>query len=1774
MPFRPCSLKPTLKIQFLFVYLLLAFVSITTETVLAQDAGALQNALTFENNFFVTGDYAVGGVGLIGQANKIYPGYAVGTISIGADGNPGVKGLNNSVPKGAEIVAGLVYWQTVEQIGGATGQNGFFRPVFSGGPATGYQMQGTALKNPNGTVYWNGTGCTTGSSTPKQLITYVAVVTPYLRQDGSGNVLAGNLNAPQNYEVKLPSQSNGAPLTLGATLVLIYRVMSPNFPLNSIIIYDGTYSPSSSLLTAANTIQGFYQADGKKSKLTYIVGNGQKNNSETVYLNNSPLPSLYTNQPPFPGNYSGGEWDNVTWTFPNAAGLNPVGAGSPDPPQSWPSQRASTSVTSDKAECVTPAAIIFSTTVADPANDGLLPVWKNSNGYCDAASITNGTPGACTVGDAYSGWVSLGDPDPNNQPKVSQKDVFVQLDYMVNSAGSPLLNQTNVNAALARVKNAFLGYAENTGTNNSHNVHLHVSFGNASQNYSGAITQQTCTDFSSVPGLCSFPSPQGDPGGYVGWKGNFTDIKNQLVSNNPNDNCTTSPLPARCQPRFQHGRKDSYHYVMLGRAPGLTEWALSGGSLSSVQQTGNSVTFTTSTPHGPLNAIGIVYPTKDGGLTTLDVNGLPTGFAPPRDPCTQGYGRVTIVGAITNPSLNGTYCIQSSDDTTFTINVGGTARNASYMLATDPDLEVAPGYVTTTSGISDEGGEDSLITLASWGPRATEKVIRGTIMHETGHSNALTHGGFFFAAPAQGDYTPAIENNCKANFQSVMSYTRQFDLLQYRTGWDASNNPILTDVVDYSEDSLDDLTKSTAGVPNVFSSNPLYFYTTWYRPTSEVGGTGSLLHCDGTPITDGAQYSLLTGPAIQPSTGQCPLCNPPLNWLAGEDINFDGTMPFQGVPGFYTETLKGYKDWDLIHINFDQVGATGSLSSNGGGLAGRGGGLAGRGGTAVQGGGLAGRGGGLAGRGGGLAGRGGGLAGRGSAEPSLYSGDSAVHPPTQLFATEDASPRHINLTWTKPTGLTVADRYNIYRNGTPVTASVSSTGPVTCNDTQCTYTDTTASCNPTGYTYAVSALQAPNTNNESTKSNSVSIGSDGVLTGCYVISNFSAPASAVQGSTVAVTWTLKDDFNTINAPVTRSAANTLVAIGPIPGNCAASGRTILVADGTPTNAGTVDNGSVDALTNNANNFTFTWNRTDAFCAGQYNFELDLDHINGAPAQTQKAPNALQLSIDINDTDSTPHITTLAVPDGTVGVSYTNPLSEDGGTAPFTWSISSGSTPPGITLSASGVLSGTPTVPPPGAFNFTAQVFNFTVQVKDSASPQNVGTQALTLRVIAPVSFNATTYNTGMSPKAVISADFNGDGQPDLATANSTGNTVSILLGIGNGTFAAAPSSPLAAGTNPDALAAGDLDGDGNADLVVANAGDNAVVIFLGIGNGTFQSGGTYSVGTYPSSVATGDFNGDGVPDVAVANQNDHTISVLIGMGNGTFSQPNPAYTAGTMDVATVVIGDFNKDGKLDLAVTNPSSDTVSILKGNGDGTFQAPVALTTGAAGDHPAAVTAFDFNGDGNLDLAVTNLNAKVVAILLGNGDGTFQPRMTFPATNGAQIGPSAMTIGDFNGDGRVDLAIATQGDNTASILIGNGDGKFQSPLEFPPGNLAVGVATGDFNGDGRLDLAVANMTDSTVSVLLHLPQPPTNVVTTGVTTTQVTLAWTASLSTGVSGYNVYQATTSGGQYLKLNGAPVSGNAYTDMTVTSSTTYYYIVRAVDANNLESVKSNEVSAMP
>ncbi|MGC2581631.1 MAG: FG-GAP-like repeat-containing protein [Acidobacteriaceae bacterium] len=244
---------------------------------------------------------------------------------------------------------------------------------------------------------------------------------------------------------------------------------------------------------------------------------------------------------------------------------------------------------------------------------------------------------------------------------------------------------------------------------------------------------------------------------------------------------------------------------------------------------------------------------------------------------------------------------------------------------------------------------------------------------------------------------------------------------------------------------------------------------------------------------------------------------------------------------------------------------------------------------------------------------------------------------------------------------------------------------------------------------------------------------------------------------------------------------------------------------------------------------------------------------------------------------------------------------------------------------------------------------------------------------------------------------------------------------------------------------------------------------------------SYSVGDQPLGIAYGDFNGDGKLDLAVTNSVSGTVSILLGNGDGTF-QTQSVYDAGTYP-RDIVAGDFNGDGKLDLAVStwgpgpmtgHWSGGPMYVLLGNGDGTFQAPVVVNSQL--NQSKGLVVADFNGDGKLDLAVSNPTEATISILLGNGDGTFQAPQTYAV--GSE--PEGITVGDFNNDGNLDLVVANTEDNTLSVLLGNGDGTFQ-PQTVIAGEVGTGpisIAAADFNADGKLDLAVTS--SYTVNILL----------------------------------------------------------------------------------------------
>jgi FG-GAP-like repeat/Cep192 domain 4/HYDIN/CFA65/VesB-like, Ig-like domain/Abnormal spindle-like microcephaly-assoc'd, ASPM-SPD-2-Hydin len=343
--------------------------------------------------------------------------------------------------------------------------------------------------------------------------------------------------------------------------------------------------------------------------------------------------------------------------------------------------------------------------------------------------------------------------------------------------------------------------------------------------------------------------------------------------------------------------------------------------------------------------------------------------------------------------------------------------------------------------------------------------------------------------------------------------------------------------------------------------------------------------------------------------------------------------------------------------------------------------------------------------------------------------------------------------------------------------------------------------------------------------------------------------------------------------------------------------------------------------------------------------------------------------------------------------------------------------------------------------------------------------------------SGSAMSAASGPLSVAAADFNRDGKLDLAVANELSNSVSILLGNGDGTFRT--HVDYATDLGPQELVVGDFNNDGKLDLAVANAGENStgqfvdtVSVLLGNGDGSFKTHVEYSTGPLPVYLATGDFNGDGKLDLAVVNEQGNSVSILLGNGDGTF-QTHVDYSVGLLPMG-VAVGDFSGDGKLDLVVANFSSNTVSLLVGNGDGTFQLPSDFAVSLG---PVELAAADFNADGKLDLAVVDFLSSSASVLLGNGNGTFQTAVNY--ASGSL--PESIALGDFNGDGVLDLALATDNSlGSATLLLGNGNGTFQAPVTFPAGLLPVSIAAGDFNNDGKLDVATANFNGDTASALL----------------------------------------------------------------------------------------------
>jgi hypothetical protein len=339
-----------------------------------------------------------------------------------------------------------------------------------------------------------------------------------------------------------------------------------------------------------------------------------------------------------------------------------------------------------------------------------------------------------------------------------------------------------------------------------------------------------------------------------------------------------------------------------------------------------------------------------------------------------------------------------------------------------------------------------------------------------------------------------------------------------------------------------------------------------------------------------------------------------------------------------------------------------------------------------------------------------------------------------------------------------------------------------------------------------------------------------------------------------------------------------------------------------------------------------------------------------------------------------------------------------------------------------------------------------------------------------VSFGLSSVIAAYFPTSITTADLNGDGKLDLITSDD--GAVSVFFGNGDGTFQIPVDYPLNGFAGQ--VVTGDFNGDGPLDLVVQTV--DGFSLLLGNGNGTFQPAQDFLISGGPGLLVAGDFNSDGKLDLAMTLSAGQ-VGIVLGNGDGTF-QNLVDYTAGSGTLYSIAAGDFNGDNRLDLAVVVNADNAVSILLGNGDGSFQNAVEYATALG---PAWLSAVDLDGDGKLDLAVNVIASTppAISVLLGNGDGTFQGHVDFPTLQET----FTLAAADLNGDDEQDLVVTNFFRSTIDTFLGQGNGQLQQPNIFPAGTNTNSLAVGDFNGDGMLDLATTPGNGSAeVSVLLQV--------------------------------------------------------------------------------------------
>jgi hypothetical protein len=455
-----------------------------------------------------------------------------------------------------------------------------------------------------------------------------------------------------------------------------------------------------------------------------------------------------------------------------------------------------------------------------------------------------------------------------------------------------------------------------------------------------------------------------------------------------------------------------------------------------------------------------------------------------------------------------------------------------------------------------------------------------------------------------------------------------------------------------------------------------------------------------------------------------------------------------------------------------------------------------------------------------------------------------------------------------------------------------------------------------------------------------------------------------------------------------------------------------------------------------------------------------------------------------------------------------------------------------------------------------------VSLLDTSNGNSVlGTLALGAGT-ARLDFTNPSNPTAPAGSTVV-ADFNGDGRLDVASASLSGAQISVLLGDGTGSFTA--TNTITTPAPPYILLTADFNGDGRADLAVLtldNSGTTTLTVFDGNGDGTFVAAGSpVALSGTASAIVTGDFDGDGIVDMAVANQSSGTISVLLGNGDGTF---HAAPTTTVTQPFSLAVGDFNGDGRMDLAVMSAISnsgspsflvtDAVTVLLGNGDGTF-------TAAAQGSPFCCNAYaiatgDFNGDGKMDIAFPIYDYRgfiaegsSLDVLMGNGDGTFTEGAGSPLNNGANL--IDISVGDFNGDGKADLVISG---TPVSIFLGKGDGSFTLAVTPSIGDASGGyLAVGDFNGDGATDFVApyGNLTVELAEPMQAVTGTLNNYSLIGSVTHQIAASYPGDSNYSASISSTVGLTALPGTTLTMSASPTTSTYGQQVVLTATLTPY-----------------------